>query len=242
MIQAKCQLIEKKQLKKNIHLFIFENAVIASKAKPGQFVHVNIGPGSIIRKPFSIFHTDKDTFSILFQVVGDGTRRLSTYIAGQYLDVIGVLGHGFSPDAKSPILVGGGMGTASLNLLNRQFQDQGTKAKVLLGFKNADAAIEWPGALVATEDGAIGSKGLVTDLLSKEIKGADIIYACGPEPMLKAVHDIAGKNKVLAYVSMEKFMACGVGACLSCICETKYGYARACKDGPVFNSKDIIWL
>lgn len=241
MIQAQCQLIEKKQLKKEIFLLRFENAVIASKTKPGQFVHVSLGPGSVLRRPFSVFNTDRDTFDILFQVVGPGTRRLATYRAGQILDVIGSLGHGFPLDTKSPLLVGGGTGAASLNLLYKHFINQKIKPKVLLGFRTADMSIELPDALVATEDGTVGKKGLVTDLLKDELDGTDIIYACGPEAMLKQIDSIAKKNEITAYVCMERFMACGVGACLSCICETKYGLARVCKEGPVFNSRDVIW-
>lgn len=241
MIQAKCQLIEKKQIKKDIHLFIFENAVIAAKTKPGQFIHLNVGPGSVVRHPFSVFDTSKDTFSILFQVVGDGTRRLSTYRAGQYIDVIGSLGHGFLLEAKAPLMVGGGIGVASLNLLNKHFVENEIKPNVVLGFRNEDVVVDWPNAQIATEDGSVGVRGKVTDLMEKEIDNCDVVYACGPEAMLKEVDAIARKKDKLAYVCLEKYMACGVGACLSCVCETKYGYARVCKDGPVFNSKDIIW-
>jgi len=242
MIEGKCQIIEKRQVAKDIYLMVFENAVIASKTRPGQFVHVNIGPRSVLRRPFSVYDTHRDTFSILFKVVGDGTNRLTTYRPGQFLYVIGPLGHGFPMQSNSPVLVGGGMGVASLKLLNKRFSKEHVKPQVLLGFENAKAVISWSGSQVSTEDGSAGQKGMVSDLLEKELKaGADTVYACGPEAMLKKVSQIALKNKVKAYVCLEKFMACGVGACLSCVCETKYGLARVCKDGPVFDSEDIVF-
>jgi len=242
MIEGKCQIIEKRQLTKDVYLMVFENAVIASKSRPGQFVHVNIGPRSVLRRPFSVYDTHRDTFSILFKVVGQGTNRLTTYRPGQFLYVIGPLGHGFPMESSSPLLVGGGMGVASLKLLNKRFSKEHVKPKVLLGFEDAKAVISWSGSQISTNDGSVGQKGMVTDLLEKELKaGTDAVYACGPEPMLKKVSQIASKNKVKAYVCLEKFMACGVGACLSCVCQTKYGLARVCKDGPVFDSKDIVW-
>ncbi|HDZ86600.1 MAG TPA: dihydroorotate dehydrogenase electron transfer subunit [Actinobacteria bacterium] len=242
MIQARCQLVEKKQISEDTFIFIFEHAGIAGRSKPGQFVHINIGPGSVARRPFSVYETQRDTFSILFKVVGPGTRRLATYRASQYLDIIGPLGHGFILDSKSPILVGGGMGVGCLKLLEKHLKVNKVEPKVLLGFKDSECAIEWPGAKVASEDGSCGTKGLVTDLLKKEIDSkTDIIYACGPEPMMKEVAQIGKKKDITTYISMERYMACGVGACLSCVCETKYGIARVCKEGPVFNGKDIIW-
>ena len=242
MIQASCQVVEKKQLNESTYILVLENAVIASKSKPGQFVHINIGPGSVVRRPFSIYETQRDTFSILFQVVGPGTRRLATYRASQYLDIIGPLGRGFTLESKSPILIGGGMGAACLKLLSKHLEINKVKPKVLLGFKDSECAIEWSGAKVSSEDGSCGTKGLVTDLLKKEIDSkTDMIYVCGPEPMMKEVTAIAKKKDILTYISMERYMACGVGACLSCVCETKYGVARVCKEGPVFNSKDIVW-
>lgn len=242
MIQAKCQIVEKKQIGKNIFVLVFENAVIASKAKPGQFVHVNLGPGSVLRRPFSIYDTYRDTFSILFQVVGAGTNRLATYRSSQFLDVIAPLGHSFSLEGKKPVLVAGGMGIAALNLLNRQFLNKDIEPEVLLGFRNSACVIDFSGAQVCTEDGSFGQRGLVTDMLKQTLREeADIIFACGPEAMLKEVSSLAQKSKVKAYVSMERFMGCGVGACLSCVCETKNGLARVCKEGPVFNAQDIIW-
>jgi dihydroorotate dehydrogenase electron transfer subunit len=242
MIEAKCQIIEKNQIGKDIYIVTFENAVIASKAKPGQFVHINIGPGSVIRRPFSIYDTHRDTFSILFQTIGSGTKRLVTYRPGQFLYVIGPLGHGFPIEGGSPVLVGGGMGAASLKLLHKHLLKEKVNVEVLLGFRGSAVAVDWPKSQVATEDGSLGSKGLVADLLAGELqKGGDVVYACGPEAMLKEVSAIAEKQKVKAYVCLERFMACGVGACLSCVCETKYGLSRVCKEGPVFNSQDVIW-
>lgn len=242
MIQAKCQIVEKKQIGKKFFIVVFENAVIASKAKPGQFVHINLGPGSVLRRPFSIYDTYRDTFSILFQVVGAGTNRLATYRSSQFLDIIGPLGHGFPQEGKKPVLVAGGLGIAVLNLLNRQFLNNDIEPEVLLGFRDSTCVIDFSGAQVCTEDGSFGQKGLVTDMLKQTLKeGADVIYACGPEAMLKEVSLIASKFKVKTYVSMERFMGCGVGACLSCVCETKFGLARVCREGPVFDSQDIIW-
>ncbi len=243
MIQAKCQIVEKKHIAEKIFVMVFEHAVIASKARPGQFVHINLGPGSVLRRPFSVYDTYRDTFSILFQVVGSGTNRLATYRPAQSLDVIGPLGHGYPLEGEKPVLIGGGMGLASLKLLHKRFIDnKKDDVRVILGFSSNICAVEWPEADVCTEDGSLGKKGLVTELLKEELKsGADVVYACGPEAMLEKVSDATKDKKIPTYLCLERYMACGVGACLSCVCETKTGLKRVCREGPVFKSDDIIF-
>ncbi|MDD5045304.1 MAG: dihydroorotate dehydrogenase electron transfer subunit, partial [Candidatus Omnitrophica bacterium] len=178
---------------------------------------------------------------------------LSQKGAGEYLDVIGPLGNGFTlPLTPYPLslLVAGGMGVAPLVYLAEILKR--SKILVLIGaqsksgiicekeFKDLGCSVK-----IATDDGSCGFRGKVTELLSNILVTMDCrpatIYACGPRPMLKAVAEIAQKENIPAQISLEEHMACGIGACLGCAVNTRAGYKRVCKDGPVFGAEEIIW-
>jgi len=230
---------------------------IAPLIQPGQFAHVRILPlkDALLRRPFSIFQVAGDTFSILYKTVGKGTDTLSRMRAGEELNVIAPLGHGFTvPQAggEIPLLVAGGYGMAAMFLLAQRSPQKGIvfvggRRRVGILCEKEFAALDWD-VRVATEDGSHGEKGLVTQPLIAELKrdaAGKKIYACGPTPMLKAVGKIAEDFNLPAELSMDEHMCCGVGVCLTCVIPVKTGdgweYQRTCTEGPVFDSRKILW-
>ncbi|MCX5711281.1 MAG: dihydroorotate dehydrogenase electron transfer subunit [Candidatus Omnitrophica bacterium] len=221
---------------------------ISKAALPGQFVNLKISHGFIplLRRPISIHNVRGSNVDLLYEVVGKGTELLSRKKAGEELDLIGPLGNGFSArGARRAILVAGGMGVAPLLFLAEKLKKQ--KPLVLIGAKTRKQILcvkefEKIGCVVkiATDDGSCGFKGRATDLL-KKILVRVTIYACGPKPMLKAVCVIAKAKNMPAQISLEEHMACGIGACLGCVVNTTKGMKRVCKEGPVFDSGEIIW-
>lgn len=177
----------------------------------------------------------------LLEDVGPGTRRLCELDDGDALWLCGPLGQGFVDSGGPALLVGGGVGAAPLAIL----QDSLSDARVVLGFRDracAAAAELLQGALVATEDGSVGRRGLVTELLREELDGAAapaVVCACGPEPMLAAVAELCGARGVRAQLALEAPMACGFGACYGCVVDTRTGFRRVCIDGPVFDAEEL---
>ncbi len=233
---------------------------IAPLIQPGQFAHVRILPlkDALLRRPFSIFQVGTDTFSILYKTVGKGTAVLSRMRAGEKLSVIAPLGHGFTvPEngGETPLLIAGGYGMAAMFLLAQRSPQKGIvfvggRRRVDILCEKEFAAIGWE-VRVATEDGSHGEKGLVTQPLLKEIGnrkseiGNRKLFACGPTPMLKAIGKIAEDFNLPCELSMDEHMCCGVGTCLTCVTPVKAGdtweYQRTCTEGPVFDSRAIVW-
>ena len=230
---------------------------IAPPVQPGQFAHIRILPLSdaLLRRPFSIFQVEADTFSILYKVVGKGTEALSRMRSGEELSAIGPLGHGFTvpqPGGDTPLLVAGGYGMAAMYLLAQRSPQKGTvfvggRRRVDILCEKEFRSLGWD-VRVTTEDGSHGEKGLVTQPLIAELKGGKAgrkLFACGPTPMLKAVGKIAEDFNVPAELSMDEHMCCGVGVCLTCVIPVKtndsWEYQRTCTEGPVFDSRRVIW-
>ncbi|HMA86550.1 MAG TPA: dihydroorotate dehydrogenase electron transfer subunit [Desulfosalsimonadaceae bacterium] len=233
-------------------------------ADPGQFVTLRLPEDAapLLRRPFSIHRvlTDRSAhkgIEILYKAVGGFTRKLSRQQEGDIIDLLGPLGHGFtvSSEIRSAALVAGGIGVAPMIFLAERLQDAGTNfphSAVCLGGRSAEdilCAADFQSLSVntriATEDGSIGEKGLVTSLLADWLKSnqPDMIYACGPMPMLSAVSAIAKKHQLPCQVSIETIMACGVGACLGCaVKDTEHadGYGHVCIDGPVFDADRVL--
>jgi dihydroorotate dehydrogenase electron transfer subunit len=210
---------------------------------------------ALLRRPFSIFQVNGDTFSILYKAVGKGTEVLSRMQPGDELNVIGPLGHGFtvlSPGREIPVLVAGGYGMAAMYLLAQRSPQKGIvfvggRRRVDILCEEEFRALGWE-VRVTTEDGSHGEKGLVTHPLISELRQSRAnrkLYACGPTPMLKAVGKIAEEFKVPAELSMDEHMCCGVGVCLTCVIPVKSGdgweYQRTCTEGPVFDSRQVLW-
>ena len=235
---------------------VIECPEAAAKAQPGQFVNLLPDGGFTLRRPISICGIDKEqgTLRIVFEVRGKGTKALSELRAGDTVNMLAPLGHGFTLPEKdaSVILVGGGIGTPPMLPLA---QYSGKNAVVISGFRNADCAIlqeDFAAAgaktILCTDDGSAGRFGLVTLPLEEEIKAEKpaLICACGPLPMLKAAAALAQAYEIPCQVSLEERMGCGIGACLVCACRTKdeHGaeqYQHVCKNGPVFNAQEVIW-
>jgi len=238
-----------------------------AKAVPGQFVHVRVEDSCdpLLRRPLSIHDLvisrkgPRSLLKIVYEVVGKGTQMLSQKAPHSHLDILGPLGRGFDVQALGrvgqTVLVAGGMGVAPLYFLaKRLLEVRGRKPPlVLIGAKTKSRLIGEKmfrdlgcRVCVATDDGSKGAKGFVTTgLLKKALSGVDggsaAVCACGPRPMLAAVAAAVSPAGVPAYVSLEEFMGCGLGACLGCAIRTTSGYQRICHDGPVFDARDIVW-
>lgn len=227
---------------------------MAREAVPGQFIAVYTNDKSkLLPRPISICETDKENgrLRIVYRIAGAGTLEFSGYDAGDKLDIMGPLGNGFPLKDKKAFLIGGGIGIPPMLELAKQLDCEKT---AVLGYRDGAAFLKeeigaYAGVAVATEDGSIGTKGNVLDAIKEGGLTADVIYACGPTPMLKAIKAYAAENGIECYISLEEKMACGIGACLGCVCHTKEvdGHSnvrntRICKDGPVFLADDVELL
>jgi len=249
---VKARIISNSEILPNIYLMRVKAAEIAASACPGQYVMVRCGAGQDmpLRRPLGIHRIYKDGIALLFTVVGRGTAWLSQRKTGDIVDIFGPLGKGFAihPSSRNLLLVAGGVGVAPLVALAEKATAEGLSVRLLIGEKSSSKI--YPERLlpsgikpvITTEDGSLGQKGMITDILTKFIPEADRIFACGPLPMYKAMAKMSRKfgNKPV-YVLLETVMGCGVGACLSCSIETRRGRKLVCKDGPVFELSDIIW-
>lgn len=231
-------------------------------AEPGQFVAVLArSPEScdpLLRRPFSIYRATGDRFSLLYRVVGRGTRWLSRCRPGERIDCVGPLGRGFTYADLAPgarvVLVGGGVGIPPLFFLSQALQRRGILPEVFAGFASLGHVVgitEWQAAgvepVLATDDGSAGHRGYVTDVVARRLAqgGVDRVYACGPRPMLANVAALASRYGVECQVAMEEWMACGVGVCLSCVCRIKEDggnrWVRVCREGPVLDGRKVVW-
>lgn len=244
-------VVENLKLNNSFFKLILTHSQKLPEMLPGQFVEVKVEntPTVYLRRPISINDVDckANTLSLIIKSVGDGTNALSKLSAGDSLNLLLPLGNGFTLlEGGSAILVGGGVGIAPLLYLGRKLKENGVKVSYLLGFKyNSDlidlSSFEAIGEVnVTTEDGSVGVKGFVTN--HPVISGKfDRMYVCGPTPMMKSVAKCALQSGVDCEVSLENMMACGLGACLGCVTQTKEGHKCVCSDGPVFNIKDLEW-
>ena len=213
---------------------------------PGQFVDLEL-PGRFLRRPISISNWTKDGLLLLVRVAGDGTRELVRSVPGTEFRTLSGLGNGFDVSkaaGKKPILMGGGIGIAPLYGLAQRLLENGVKPTIALGFRNEQDSFYLDEFLklgcptfIATEDGSLGTKGFVTNLVEKT--DCDYCYVCGPTPMLKSVHAV--EQLTDGQFSFEARMACGFGACVGCTIQTANGPRRVCKDGPIFEKEEIVW-
>jgi len=248
--QEAASIISNSEVMPGTYLMWLESPLIAPLAKPGQFVMVRCGDYQL-RRPLSIHLVDdQNRLALLFTVVGKGTHWLSQRQAGDNLDLLGPLGNGYSihPASRNLLLVAGGIGIAPLHFLAQKALKQGYSVTLLLGAQTATQL--YPRHLLppeaelvfATEDGSAGEKGMITDLLPDFLGWADQLFACGPTSMYRTM---AKSKKLLntkpAQVSLEMRMGCGRGICYGCTLKTKSGLKQVCKDGPVFELKDVLW-
>ena len=242
MKQVTYTIIENIPLTDNVYRMVLRGDTSAITA-PGQFVNIQLD-GLYLRRPISVCDAEDGRLTLIYKVVGKGTDALSRMNAGEKLDVLTGLGNGYdlSRAGDAPVLIGGGVGVPPLYLLAKKLLSQGKRVSVCLGF-NAASEIFYEeefralgcAVKVSTVDGSHGEKGFVTGILPAE---PSYYYACGPEPMLRAVYralDCPGE------MSFEARMGCGFGACMGCTCETIAGYKRICKDGPVMRKEELLW-
>lgn len=227
---------------------------LAEQAKPGQFIAVYPkAESTLLPRPISICETDKkgSRLRIVYRIAGKGTREFSGYQQGDKVAVMGTLGNGFplkKAEGKRALLLGGGIGIPPMLQLAKELT--GVK-QLVAGYRDGKLFLKedlekYADFYVATEDGSVGTKGNVMDAIQKDQLEADVIYACGPMPMLRAIKQYAEKKNIEAYISLEERMACGIGACLGCVCRTAkkdahshVNNARICTDGPVFEAKEV---
>ena len=238
------------------HYTIVENTPVAPKTfklvlsgegvVEGEFVNIGI-PGYYLRRPLSVCDKEEGQFTVIYKVVGEGTKVLSEMPVGASLEVLTGLGRGFDPDAcqEEALLVGGGLGVPPLFLLAKELKARGKKVTAVLGFNRGDEIIlasEFRNlcdeVMVSTVDGSVGVKGFVTDALKVLKPTYDYFYTCGPMVMMKAV---CAALKKRGEASLEERMGCGAGFCYGCSIQTKKGPRRVCKDGPVFKKEELIW-
>lgn len=247
-----CKLIKKSEPIKGIFDFTIDAPEIAASAQCGQFLHINCGKGTFLRRPISICDFSDSSVRFIFEVKGQGTKDLADFSEGDIIDVMGPLGHGFevSPKYRNPVIIGGGIGIFPLLKLAKQLNDP----TVILGFRSKDRVLmeeEFRAVsketFIATDDGSYGYNGYAINLLREklETEPCDIIYCCGPTPLLKAVQGFAAEKNINCQLSLEQRMGCGIGACLVCTCQTVHDGTeknqRVCKNGPVFDSKEVIF-
>ena len=252
-----CPVIRQKEIGDGIFSMWIQTENIGKEAKPGQFVSLYSKDGSkLLPRPISLCEIDRENsrLRLVYRVTGakTGTEEFSRLKAGDTIPVIGPLGNGFSvekAEGKRAFLMGGGIGVPPILELAKQMQCE--KKQIVVGYRNAQTFLkeefEAVGELyISTEDGSVGTKGNVMDAIREQRLEADIIYACGPTPMLRAIKQYAEENGIECYISLEERMACGIGACLACVCKSKEKDAhsnvnnkRICKDGPVFLSTEV---
>lgn len=247
-----CEVISKSMLNEDTALIEFLCPEIAEIAVPGQFVNVTCS--NFLRRPFGIASVDKEkgSFKVGVKIIGEGTEEIASFEEGEGTWVLGPLGNGFELNDDKYILVGGGTGVFPVNFLYEKLSSEGKSVKVVQGFRDSQQIImNDPSYILTTDAGDAGLKGNCCDglntLSEEDIKDATVLCV-GPMPMMRAVSAWASDKGLKCYVSLEQRMACGIGICLVCVCKIKaeeegvpFEHKRCCKDGPVFDSKEVIW-
>lgn len=244
-------IIRQEEIADNIYSMWLKNDNIASEAVPGQFVSLYCNDGSrILPRPISICEIDRvdGALQLVYRVAGKGTEEFCGYHSGKLIEVMGPLGNGFPLKSKKAFLIGGGIGISPMLELAKQLD---CEKQIILGYRDRQTFLvnelkKYADVYIATEDGSVGTKGNVLNAIEENNLSADIIYACGPTPMLRALKEYGQKNNIETWISMEEKMACGIGACLACVCKSKnkdhhtnVNNKRICKDGPVFLAQEV---
>lgn len=244
-------VVRQEEITEHIFSMVIKTEQIALHAKAGQFVSVYCNDGTkLLPRPISICEIDKEagTLRLVYRIAGKGTAEFSTLKSGEKVRVLGPLGNGFEKKEKKAFLIGGGIGIPPMLELAKELN---CEKQMILGYRTNDLFLKdefetFGDVYVATEDGTAGTKGNVLDAIRENGLKADIIYACGPAPMLRALKNYAAENNIECWISMEERMACGIGACLACVCKSKEKDAhtnvnnkRICKEGPVFRAEEV---
>jgi dihydroorotate dehydrogenase electron transfer subunit len=247
------KVVENKRLTNDIFILELISDNTLPELKPGQFAQVRVDGNNdvFLRRPISIHDVNYSgkTIKFMIQIAGKGTETLSNLKSGDFLNIIYPLGKSFSlpENNEKVLLIGGGCGVAPLLFLAKHFKSNGYEPDILLGFRNSERIIEYDEYLgtgnvfLTTEDGSRGEKGFAIQHSVLVATHYDRIYCCGPEAMMRAVARYCRTNGIRCEVSLENFMACGIGACLCCVVDTRKGHLCTCVDGPVFDINDLKW-
>jgi len=253
------KIVNQRVLAKNIYELILEGELVQHMSEPGQFVHLRVDyrGDALLRRPISLADYDKATHqcTLIYRVEGQGTWNLSTKRIGERVDVLGPLGNGFPVtkdlEGTEALIIGGGVGVPPLYNLSKHLRAHGATVTHILGFASADVVFyekcfqQLGNTYVATADGSYGEKGFVTNILTAREIAADRVYACGPLPMLRALEECFIGGDIPLYLSLEQRMACGIGACMACVCHLQddpegHHYKKICRDGPVFKAGEVV--
>ena len=243
-------IIRQEEVADDIYSMWLRTENIAQTAKAGQFISIYCNDGSrILPRPISICEIDKEdgAIRVVYRVAGKGTDEFSKLHTGNQLEIVGPLGNGFPKKSQKAFLIGGGIGIPPMLQLAKELE---CEKQMVLGFRDElfliDEFKKQGQVYIATEDGSNGTKGNVLDAIRENGLSADIIYACGPTPMLRALKEYAIEHDIECWISMEEKMACGIGACLACVCQSKnkdehsnVNNKRICKEGPVFRAREV---
>ena len=244
-------VLSQEEISDGIFSLWIQTEEIAKAAVPGQFINIYCKEGSrLLPRPISICEIDREcgTLRLVYRIVGKGTREFSGYQKGDTISLLGPLGNGFPLKGTKALLIGGGIGIPPMLQLAKELSCETT---VAAGYRDGQLFLKedfekYAAVCVATEDGSVGTKGNVIDAIREHQVEADVIYACGPAPMLSAVKAYGEEKGIETYVSLEERMACGIGACLACVCQstekdshTNVKNKRVCKEGPVFLAQQV---
>lgn len=257
LVNEQERILENECVGENLYIMRLSSPVIAASITAGQFIHMRIScmEGHILRRPFSVYDASpqRGTLDIMYQTVGCNSSRMAELKIGEHVESIGAIGNGWHipTECSHALLIGGGVGAAPLFMHARNLLEAGVETDVVLGARTAGALAAYDryaellghDPLVATDDGSLGHHGFCTDP-ARELLDAhayDHVACCGPEPLMRIIAAMAHEAHASCQVSLERRMACGVGACLSCVVDTPTGKRRACVDGPVFDAEEVIW-
>lgn len=243
-------IIRQEEISYGIYSMWLKTEKIAAHAKAGQFVSLYCHDGSrLLPRPISICEIDAPdcALRVVYRVAGKGTDEFSALSTGKHLNMVGPLGNGFPHKEKKAFLIGGGIGIPPLLQLAKELN---CEKQIILGYRDdlflKEEFKKQGNVYIATENGSYGTDGNVLDAIRENGLDAEIIYACGPSPMLRAVKEYAAKKQIECWISMEERMACGIGACLGCVCKSKetdrhtnVQNKRVCKEGPVFRAEEV---
>ncbi len=249
-IKMTANIIRQEMIGTDIYSMVIEAKDIAAQAKPGQFVDLYSADGSkLLPRPISLCEIDREagTLRLVYRIAGKGTAEFSKLTAGHTIDVLGPLGNGFNLEGGKAILIGGGIGIPPMLQLAKELK---CEKSIVLGYRDeeflSEEFVPYGEVYKSSDNGAIGVKGTVMDAIKEYGIEGTHIYACGPTPMLRAIQAYALSNGIRAQLSLEERMACGVGACLACVCKSKevdhhsnVNNKRVCKDGPVFYAEEV---
>ena len=260
LANERARVLSNEEVGPGLHVLSLESPGIAGSIRPGQFVHMRIPSleSHALRRPFSVYAHDADAgiLDILYQEVGSVTK-LMPHMSDGFVELIGPVGNTWNSAARRALIVGGGVGAAPLFMLTEQLVASGSTVDVVLGAQTEKALVcrERYERLLgrnpecATDDGTYGRAGFCTSLVEERLREGtfgdggpyEYVAVCGPVPLMRIVAGLAADAGVPCEVSMEKRMACGVGACLSCVVDTVDGKRRSCVDGPIFDAQEVVW-